>query len=404
MATYRKRGKSWLIRWRELEVIQEEDGSQTRVWRGRGYTVPTESAAKKLVPVIEETVKLHGRWTPEQERATVTMGTIGQAYVAAAVDAGAPLATQRFRSTMISAWYKFVGEEEPATSLSLTLLGNYAASLPSEGRKAHTRHRKLAEVERMWTWAHERPEQFPGVPLPRKLTGKDADRIKPPPPVVAVAAPEWGDVDAMIAQLTRRRWHRQLATFLRFTGLRVSQALGLDWQDVHLDREQPYMLVRAGTAGAKRGRARALPIHSALAAEMAGWGVREGLVFRRPDGRPWRGDAPVEPFRRAWKLSQVATRKWGASDRANGLPGDRAHARPTHAFRACVVAGLRREGVQEQYVLYLTGHAQGGTIAAYVPEGSPEDSPYWTHLVAAIKKIPAMSDSSQVLRLTSEQP
>lgn len=401
MATYKKRGDGYTIRWRELLVLRNDDGSETRKWKNRRYTVSDEATAKRLVPKIESAVEEYRGWTPEAEKATVTMERLCLDYVRAAVDAGAPVATRRFRSSMIEAFLRFVGKEAPATSLSLSLLDEYAASLPSEGRKAHTRHRKLLEVERMWAWAFDRPELYPGVPMHRKLTGRHADNIKPPPPVVAVAEPTWEDLDAVIAQLTRRRWHRQLALVLRHTGLRVSQALGLDWRDVDLDRR--VMLLRAGTAGAKRGRPRALPIHPALAAEMAGWGVREGLVFQRPDGRCWRGDAPLEPFRRAWRLAGVDPRKWDAPKRTDALPGDRAHAKPTHAFRGAVAAELRRMGVQEQYVLYLTGHAQGGTIAAYVPEGTPEDSPFWPHLVAAVKKIPEVATPAHVIPLEASR-
>jgi integrase len=401
MATYKRRGDSYTIRWRELVIIANEDGTTTRRWRNRRYTVSSETTAKRLLPKIEAAVEESGCWKPESERATVTMERLCLDYVRAAVDAGAPLATQRFRSSMINGFLGFVGDQEPASSLSLSLLDDYAASLPSEGRKAHTRHRKLLEVERMWAWAHARPELFPGVPTPRKLTGRHADNIKAPPPVFAWISPTWEDIDAMIGKLLKP-WHRRLALLLRFTGLRVSQALRLDWRDVDLDRR--VMLLRAGTAGAKRGKTRALPIHKALAAEMAGWGVREGLVFQRPDGRPWRGDAPVEPFRRAWRLAEVDARKWGLDGSGMDLPGQRAHARPTHAFRATFTNELRRACVQEHLVLYLTGHSRGGTIAAYAPEGTPEESARWSQLVEAVGKIPAVTATSQVIPLEAARP
>lgn len=49
---------------------------------------------------------------------------------------------------------------------------------------------------------------------------------------------------------------------------------------------------------------------------------------------------------------------------------------------------LIRAGFQEALVLYFTGQSQGVTAAAYVPEASPEQSPYWPLLVAMAAQIP----------------
>ena len=51
-------------------------------------------------------------------------------------------------------------EDRPASDLTVSLLRDYAATLPSDGRQATTRHRKLAEAERMWAWGEEQPERF----------------------------------------------------------------------------------------------------------------------------------------------------------------------------------------------------------------------------------------------------
>jgi hypothetical protein len=82
----------------------------------------------------------------------------------------------------MNVWISWAGGEAP--ELCLSMLERYADSLPSDGRKASTRHRKVLAVEAMWVWARKRPDLFPGVPAPMAITGDDAESVKPPPPVV----------------------------------------------------------------------------------------------------------------------------------------------------------------------------------------------------------------------------
>jgi len=338
--------------------------------------------ARRLKLEVEQAIALGEVWTPASSRPTVTLDTIALAYIQATVDSGAPVTTQRFRSSMIDAFLSFAGGEAPVGGLSISLLDRYAASLPAAGRQATTRHRKILEVERLWTWAAERPEQFPGIPTPRRITGRD---IRPPPPVIAAAAPTWDEVDRMLAHLDQRPWHRRLGLLLRYTGLRCSQGLNLHWWDVDLQRG--LLRIRAGMRGSKASRTRVVPLHPALMEALGGWGPADGLVLPGRGGQARRGDAPVESFRRAWRLSGVPEEKWGAT-RAQNLPGERSKARPTHAIRAAVRTGLIRLGVEEAVALYLVGHSQGLTAAAYVPEATPEESPYWARMVDAVGRIP----------------
>ena len=99
---------------------------------------------------------------------------------------------------------------------------------------------------------------------------------------------------------------------MRFHGARASQVCGLQWSDVDLDNGLIYW--RSRVRGAKAGRSRVVPLHPWLQQQMAGWGVREGLLFprryrdletgeQRPG--PYRGDALVAPFRRAWTRASI---------------------------------------------------------------------------------------------------
>jgi integrase len=397
MSHIRRRGDKWYVQWKELQVIRQPDGSDKRVWKTRGRSLPTKAAARDFAREVETTQAMGKAWKDAREDAVATIRNVALAYVRAAVDAGVPYDTQRFRSSMIGAFLDFLkaredddpGAELPVTELSLTLLEKYADSLPSQGRKAQTRYRKVMAAEQLWAWSYDRLERFPGVPVPKRYTGgsADADKLQAPPPVVASAAPTWADLDAMIGQLNLE-WHRQVATIMRFTGLRVSQACGLKWSDVDLERR--VLRVRAQTRGSKRSRSRVVPIHPWLVGEMSGWGEREGLLFprryRRSDGTqhpgPYRGDALGQPFRRAWVKAGVSPEKWDVDE-------ERGKGSPTHAIRRCIRTELIRAGVEEALVLYLVGQSQGMTAAAYVPETSPEQSPYWPRLVQAVTLIPA---------------
>lgn len=367
MASVRRRGASWYVQWKELVVTRQGDGTDSREWRTRGRSFPGHADAKLFKNEIEIAQARGERWTDKRGDAVVTIRIVALAFVRAAVEAGAPIATQRFRSSMIGGFLDFLGAREEGDpgvrigvgDLSLTLLERFANSLPGEGRQATTRYRKVMESEKMWAWAHNRPERFPGVPSPRRYTGgsADADKLSAPAPVVAVAAPIWADVDAMIGEL-KIEWHRRAAILMRFTGLRASQACGLRWQDVDLERG--VLRIRARVRGAKGSRARVIPLHPWLTEQMTGWGMRDGLLFPRrykgTDGKPrldpYRGDALVMPFRRAWTAAKFPVERWGKPD---GGFEERGKGSPTHAVRRCIRTELVRSGVEEALVLYLVG-------------------------------------------------
>jgi integrase len=411
MASVERRGEGWWVRWREPLVTVDENGVHHRKWKERSRTFVSKRDAEDFA--AERVVgRARGeRFIDAAEVPTATIGTIARAYCAAA--SSAPKATQKFRGSVIGAFERFAGAARPVSDLSIALLERYAASLPGEGRAAATKHRKILEAERLWEWAFSRPETYPGVGQPRRITGSGPDKVKPPPPVVAMDAPSWADADLMIAQLeadphqggrsAQHDWHRRVAITLRYSGIRIGQALSLRWRDLDLDRG--VLFLRAGVAGAKSGRTRAVPLHPALVEAMAGWGVREGYVFEHPrhPERPWRADAVVEPFRRAWERAAIAPAKWDAPDEEDAAPGDRAHGSPSHAFRRTVRSGLIRAGVEEVIAGFLVGHKSGATIAAYAPEGSPESSPYWPRLVQAVSTIPNIGTNGRPLQIVQQE-
>ena len=396
MASIKKVGSKYRVRWRELQVVLDDSGVERREWKWKERRCPDRTTAVALKLEVEQAAALGSAWSDRREKPVVTLGRIALDYIAAALrDPATPEATSKFRATMLNALLRWAGEDRPASDLSIGFLRDYADSLPGRGRKAVTRHRKVQEAEHLWDWAYDDPDRYPGVPVPRRITDKrKPGAVRQPVSVVALDYATWADMDAMIRCLgTKAPWHRRLAVLLRYTGLRASQALGLLWEDVALDRS--VLRVRAGATGAKRGMGRALPMHSALVEEMAGWGQRTGLVFRAPKGQPsMPGGRATAPFRQAWERAGVDPAKWDKAPDPD-VPGARANARPTHAFHGGFKAGLEAASVPGERAAYLTGHKRGATVAAYVPEGRPESVPMWKKLVQDMQRVPRIGEAGE---------
>ena len=402
MASIHERDGHWEVRWKEPETIIDEHGNTIRRWKSRRRKTPTLRAAHELLNSIEKSSALGERWEDPRKKPIITIRAVALDYLSVIDNSGAPEKTVEFHSSMLGGFLDYLGaksEDGPGaerlvTELSLPLLRSYAGRLPSRGRQATTRLRKVREVELMWAWAWRSREQFPGIPEPRTITeGGATAELRAAPPVRASAAPTWADVDAMIPRLSQR-WHRQAALLRRCFGLRASQACGLHWED--LDLEERVLHVHANVTGSKSSRSRVVPMAPWLVTEISRWAPpeeRKGLLFPRryrQDGSKkrfegaYRGDSLVAPFRRAWIAAGVPEVRWG-------LDQHRAKGSPSHALRRMLRNELIRGGFEEAIVLYYIGQTQGVTAAAYVPESCPEQSPYWPRLVAMVESIPQPS-------------
>lgn len=361
--------------WWNWVTISNEDGTETRHRDKHPETKKTAAEAETLRKAIIATHSRGELWVPGSERPVARLKDIAIAYASAAENDR----TARFRMSTMNRFCSWVSPNATVAILNRNTLVSYAEFLRAEGLK--TRDRYIGEVEAMWDWAHRR--DTPGVSQPRRIVGDD---IKRPPPVFAVATPNWDDCDTMIAELAG--WHRQVAIVLRYTGLRASQVLTLDRSDIDLDAA--VLRLRADAKGAKgTGRHRAVPIHAALVKTFRAWTLpKTGRIFESNDSRrengpgEWREDALVNPFKRAWQAAKVAEVKWGApTDDAGG----RVHARPTHAFRSAFKSGLLRAGVSQVIADILIGHKVNATQEAYVPH-----SEYWKLMEDALAKVPAI--------------
>jgi integrase len=392
-------GGKWRVDFRVKSTVRLADGSEVTSWAKKTRVFAALADAKAFKRTVDSTAAMGKVWRDERTVAVVTVGALCDAFT----DNATNPRTKKTRRSYLRSFTEWAGIDRPVSDLSAPLLDAYAASLPGEGRAAATRHRKVLEIEAAWKWGRGRgAAEFPGLPEPVKVTSKASGggTVQPAAPVVRLAAPSIEDVDRMRDALRPGWRYRELtarvALLLRYTGLRVSQAVGLRWSDVRVDQGTagPWLFVRAGSRGAKASRGRVIPLHPALAAAMAEWGERSGLVFNPgPDAGPfWTdGEAVRDALTTAWEASGVDRGKWSVSD-AERAAGDRAHGTPTHAIRAAVKVHLLRSGVSETLADYYVGHSRGATSRAYVPEEAPEASPYWPALVAAVAAIPAHCD------------
>jgi integrase len=93
---------------------------------------------------------------------------------------------------------------------------------------------------------------------------------------------------ALLAVVPDGFW-RALIVFFLHTGVRFSEAAGLQWQDLALDRDTPVVHVRRGGARGKPGETktgshRDLPLTRQVIAELERLPRESELVFPKPDG------------------------------------------------------------------------------------------------------------------------
>jgi integrase len=215
---------------------------------------------------------------------------------------------------------RLLGATTRALDLTPTRQDAYAAQRLAEGVARSTVNRELAALRRGFKLALEKGllATMPLVKLPKEHNARSGFF-------------EPGDFAALLLELPAHL--RALIRFLRLTGWRVSEAVGLTWDAV--DWEGGVLRLRGSQT--KSGRPRAFPF--SLAPELkqlldAQWAARDGLfVFHRQGHR-------IGNFRGVW-LS--------ACKRA-GLDG-----RLVHDLRRTAARDYRRAGVSEGEIMDLCG-------------------------------------------------
>ena len=335
MASIEQRGEGYRVRWRD------PDGEP------KCRQCPDLATARRLKREVEQTVAEGRRWEPRDARPLADLREILTAYIRDKSRVLASGTAERYARNL-EIFLRWLQGREGARGklypelMTKTLLAAFFDDLAGDGRHGRPRQdstrRKIVEVVQLaWEWAYNEDDWSAVVPRPRTI---DMPREEGE----LTVAPTWVEMDAVIRAFDEGAWHHRLAIFLRFTGLRVQQVMGLKWDD--LDLEQATLRVR-GELGKSRQerRGRIIPVSKHLVDIVSGWGRREGFVITT--GRRGCRERLARPrdLDRAWARAKVREAAWKG--------------RPHHAFRKGLVSELRRAGADADAVEYLVGHSLG---------------------------------------------
>lgn len=367
MASITKRRDGYRVRWRE------PDG------RTGSRQCPDLVTAKNVKIEVERALAAGRRWEPRGVREVpsveVVLTEFLKDYARKNEVSSAVLMGRTF--DVFLRWldrHRRRGEPVRVDVLSKTLLADFydALAAPNQhGRKRskYTLKRMVQRIQAAWAWAANEDEYMEFVPRPRTLPmGVDPGKL--------TVAPTWEEMDRCIAAATGPT--KQLAIVLRFTGLRVQQAMRLRWGDV--DLKHHLLMVRRDlgkTLQEKKGRV--IPLSGHLIKELETWEHRDGwLVPSNRTGKDARL-ARQRSMRRAWKRANVRPEVWTGESH--------------HSFRNGFVSGLKRLKADDEAVEYLVGHSLGlrglYTDAAALP------------LREAVDLIPPLSPSGDVVSFES---
>ncbi len=229
----------------------------------------------------------------------------------------------------------------PVDLLNMTELQEFDLHL--RGRVGvRTANARTLAVRRWWAWLMSQALYRPHLEAPPESRVLEL----PIPTWAPPHAPTWAEMDAAIAASSG--WTRDLATVLRYTGLRQGQAMALLWSDIDLDAG--LLTVRPELGKTRQERAgRTIPVSPHLVAWLAGLGVRDGFVL-----------APHKTQRKAasWEMNPG----WVAGDVRPAVW--RGH--PAHAYRYGFTSGLAALGADREAVETLVGHAIPGARSSYL--------------------------------------
>lgn len=356
-----------------MSSIHERNGRHILYWRdpdgaqhSRSFT--NRKHAEALKREVDEDAALGRPWQPRVARRAPRLEAGMIAYLTDRSRVLAPSTLHRY-AIALEIFKDFAGADADVSILSRQTMAEYFGWLRDPANGRHGRQRsintttKLVGIaQELWAWLAG-DDAFTGFVAPVRRI--ELRREAPTPAV----APTWAEMDAMIAAAAG--WHRQLAIVLRFTGLRVAQALAIRWE--HVDVDAATLVVASGKS-AQEKRGRIIPISRHLAQELAGWGVREGFVIDCPrkERTPRARD-----FERAWIRAGVRAAAW------------QGHAH--HAFRKGFISGLKRLGADDEAVKVLVGHSLG-LRGVYVDADA-------LGLRAAVDLVPARDAGAAVVAL-----
>ena len=345
--------------------------------RQRSRTAPNLETARKIKRTVEEAAAHGLRWEPCATGEDPDLEEVLSDFIKEYHRIYRPATVRRHACCLeiFRQWLGTSGRGVDPSVLSKKLLADFYDHLLITGRHGRTRkpqtsQKIVASVEVFWKWAYEQDDYGEVIPRPRHLPFAR-------PPRTPTVAPTWEEMDRCVAACSG--WHRQLAIILRFTGLRVQQAMLLRWAD--FDLKGATLLIRGELGKTPQERAgRIIPISEHLVEEvkaMAPLPKRKGFVIpcgRKPDG-PRAREARARDMVRAWKRAGVREEAWKQ--------------RPHHAYRKGIRSGLKRLGADDMAVEFLLGHSLGIAGIYTDPEAMP--------LRDAVNLIPSFTQMGAVV-------
>jgi integrase len=349
----------WMLRWRQDEA--QPDGTLKRVQRTK--TVFTIEELRHFTAEIEAALRAQGWWRPDGRPSAMPM--IANAELAAfdwvAWKVGTRGASENTRGNLARAMKRFFTELRdligvtpdaaiPVTALTSANLNAVTARWRDRFAPG-TVYQTMDAVVDMWGWIADDPGRYPEVPRPPH----SKQRVLPNRAVYEApeAVPTWEETDACVRRI-RLPIARRLATIMRYTGLRLEQAVSVHREDVDLDGAT--LLIRKGKSRREQALMRRVPVSRHLIADLGLWLADHppGPLF--PDGRAVDEEGKPVPIRAYRNQTRYVTEAWEAASAADEArrevwaPPSRLKARPDHAFRAALQAALEAAGHGEGVV------------------------------------------------------
>lgn len=380
----------WRLRWRQDERLP--DGGVAR--RQKELFVYSVEERKRLEIEVESQVVANGYWEPPSTEHKVKPLDANAEKVAEkwlewkkGPRAARP-ATLGSLAGAAARWFKAVRaiKNIKATKVvsgktfTMDTVNQVVVKWREDGYAAGTIYQSVASIVDLWTWAYDQPDYTEVIPRPpanRKLVMPTTVAYFAPPDV-----PTWAEADACLRQI-RLPMPRRLATIMRYTGLRLEQAVMAHRED--FDLAAGTFLVRKGKSQREQALMRRIPVSPCLIADLRGWLMAQGPGPLFADLK----DATV-PMRSYRNQTRYVTEAWEAATEGGEarkevwMPINREKARPDHAFRAAFQSNLQDAGVSDTVIDWLVGHAPSSTRGKHYAQ--PADSALRT----AVGQIPAV--------------
>ncbi len=217
---------------------------------------------------------------------------------------------------------KFFGARTPVTAVTPTRLDEYATERLAQGAKRQTINTELSALRRGFSLAIEKGllSTAPVIKLPTVDNAREGFF-------------EEDDFAAVLLELAD--YCQPIVKFLRVTGWRVGEALGLTWDRVDWERQG----IRLSARQTKGKKARLFPFGLApdLKAVLdAAWQGRDGLFVFQRGGKPIGYTTLLHHWQRA-------TKRAGCEERI------------MHDLRRTAARGYRQAGVDEGTIMALCG-------------------------------------------------